>query len=207
MSPDQSITELLPALMDGESMAVQVVWDRFFANLCRVAHKRLASGRVGGGDEEDAAAIAFASVCRRLKQGDFPDVSNRDELWRLLVTVVERKACTMLRAEARQKRGGGKVLGESVFRGLDPSKPMGIQTVAGAEPSPDFVVEMADTMNQLFEPLDEQSRQIAVLKLEGYRNDEIARKLGRSLATIERKLKLIRATWSARFDELPSDSG
>jgi IS30 family transposase len=44
---------------------------------------------------------------------------------------------------------------------------------------------------------DDQLRQIAVWKLEGYSNAEIAAKLGRSDATVERKLKLIRELWEA----------
>ena len=36
---------------------------------------------------------------------------------------------------------------------------------------------------------------MAVWKREGYTNEEIAAKLGRSLATAERKLRLIRAAW------------
>ena len=39
-------------------------------------------------------------------------------------------------------------------------------------------------------------RTIAQLKLEGYANEEIGRRLGCSVRTIERKLWLIRAIWS-----------
>jgi DNA-binding CsgD family transcriptional regulator len=38
-------------------------------------------------------------------------------------------------------------------------------------------------------------RSVAVWKLEGYTNKEVAAKLGRAPATVERKLRLIRATW------------
>lgn len=38
-------------------------------------------------------------------------------------------------------------------------------------------------------------RQIAVWKMEGFTNEEIGAKMGRSRATVERKLVLIRALW------------
>jgi DNA-directed RNA polymerase specialized sigma24 family protein len=200
MSAEHSITELIPALMDGESVACQAVWDQFFVKLCRVAQYKL-SGMTRIADEEDVALSALASVCRRLKRGDYPEVSSRDELWRLLVAVTQRKALNLLRDEGRQKRGGGRVAGESVFCGIDSSSAGGIDFVASAEPSPEFVATMSETLERMFSALDEQERQVAALKLEGHTNEDIAGKLGRSVATVERKLKLIRSVWSSYEQE------
>ena len=44
---------------------------------------------------------------------------------------------------------------------------------------------------------DDGLRQIAVWKMEGYENDEIARRLGCGVRTVERKLGVIRAIWQA----------
>jgi DNA-directed RNA polymerase specialized sigma24 family protein len=49
---------------------------------------------------------------------------------------------------------------------------------------------------------DETLRQIAIAKLEGYKNLEIAEQLGLSLRSVQRKLSLIRQTWS----EEPADA-
>jgi DNA-directed RNA polymerase specialized sigma24 family protein len=201
MSSDQSITELLPRLINGDSIAEKRIWDAFFANLCRVAHHRLAGRGARGADEEDVALSAFASVCRRLQRGDFPELNSRDELWRLLVTVTERKAHTLLRDERRQKRGGGKLSGESVFQNLDSSQPCGLDAIASADPTPEFEAAMAEAIRNLLSALDEPTRQIALLKVAGHRNEDIATQLNRSLPTIERKLKLIRSTWTAVMDE------
>jgi len=201
MSSDQSITDLLPRLLEGDSIAERHVWDAFFANLCRVAHRRLAGRRTRGGDEEDVAIGAFASVCRRLKRGDYPELNSRDGLWRLLVAVTERKAYTLLRDERRKKRGGGKLDGESVFQKFNSSQALGLDAIASAEPSPDFEAAMTETIRNLLGALDETLRQIALLKVEGYRNDDIAVKLGKSVPTIERKLRVIRSTWSEMVDE------
>ena len=50
-----------------------------------------------------------------------------------------------------------------------------------------------------YEPL----RQLAVWKMEGYTNQQIADLLGCSLATVERKLALIRATWKDYLGAAP----
>jgi hypothetical protein len=44
-------------------------------------------------------------------------------------------------------------------------------------------------------------RQVAVLKMEGYSNKEIAGRIGRSLRSVVRQLDLIRRTW---LGEAPS---
>ena len=65
---------------------------------------------------------------------------------------------------------------------------------------------MAESCRRLLEMLSTQElRDVAVWKLEGYTNEEMTAKMkngqGRSLATVERKLALIRAIWAK---EIPS---
>ena len=65
------------------------------------------------------------------------------------------------------------------------------------EPSPEFAAECADQFRCLLDQLrHEDLRQIALLKMEGYTNQEIAARLDRGVATIERKLRTIRDIWS-----------
>ncbi len=55
---------------------------------------------------------------------------------------------------------------------------------------------VADELQALLARLDdEMQRAVALLKIEGFSNPEIAEKLGRPLRTIERKLALIRKIW------------
>jgi len=51
--------------------------------------------------------------------------SDRHDLWRLLVTLTERKAYNLVRDERRQKRGGGDVVGEAGLHRPDSSSPTG----------------------------------------------------------------------------------
>jgi DNA-directed RNA polymerase specialized sigma24 family protein len=55
---------------------------------------------------------------------------------------------------------------------------------------------MAEQCEILLQRLgDDTLREVAVLKLEGYRNQEMAGRMGCSLRSIERKLELIRKVW------------
>ena len=63
-------------------------------------------------------------------------------------------------------------------------------------PEPEFVAQLTEEYQRLFDQLPEADlRAIAVLKMEGHTIDEMSAQLGRSPATIERKLKVIRAVW------------
>ena len=55
---------------------------------------------------------------------------------------------------------------------------------------------MAEECQRLLEMLgDDQLRSVALWKMEGYTNEEIAGKLGCAVATVERRLRLIRRIW------------
>ena len=55
----------------------------------------------------------------------------------------------------------------------------GLEQVVGSEPSPEFALMIADEYRRLLHALgDETLRQIALWKMEGHTNEEIARELG-----------------------------
>ena len=61
---------------------------------------------------------------------------------------------------------------------------------------PDAAALAAEQFGLLLNSLkDEQLRRIALAKMEGYGNEEIAESLGTSLRTVERRLATIRQTW------------
>ena len=65
-----------------------------------------------------------------------------------------------------------------------------------AEPTPEFVVMIAEeTARKLGSLPDAALRQVAVLRMEGHSNQEIAAKLGCVARTVERKLDVIRSLW------------
>ena len=203
MSSDDSgsVTQWLGALQGGDLGAAQPLWERYFARLVRLAQARLRTRRRPGAaeDEEDAALSAFDSFCRAAAQGRFPRLDDRDDLWRLLVALTERKAADQLRRARRRKRGGGRVRTESDLTAGGPAdEPAGLDGLAGPEPTPEFAAEVAEESRRLFKILpDEDLRRIAAWKLEGHTVEEIAAQLGCARRTVARRLELIRTLWRA----------
>jgi DNA-directed RNA polymerase specialized sigma24 family protein len=73
----------------------------------------------------------------------------------------------------------------------------GLAQIIEAEPTPAFAAQVADECRPLLEQLgDPQLRAVALWKLEGYTNEEIAAQLGCGLRTVERKLDRIRSLWA-----------
>lgn len=191
---DDNVTLWLEQLKAGDPAAVQPLWDGYFARLVRLARQRLRTVPQSVVDGEDVAISAFDSFCQGVKVGRFPKLDDRDDLWRLLFVITTRKAKGQVRYHTRPIRGGGKVASAS---DLDSEPGPGLLAgVAGREPSPEFAAEVADECRRLLAVLtDEQLRQLAVWKMEGYTNAEIAEKMGRAVPTVERKLARVRAIW------------
>ena len=195
MSPDQDITHWIGQLKQGDEQAAERVWELYFEKLVRLAARRLRGLSKRARDEEDVALSAFHSFYQRASEGQFSRLENRDDLWRLLVTITARKSSSLIKHQMAAKRGGGKTRGESVFSGLDGPHAMGIEQIAAEEPSPEFADGVLNTCTELLTGLDDSLRRIALLKIEGYTNAEIAKELGIASRSVTRKLTLIRQKW------------
>jgi DNA-directed RNA polymerase specialized sigma24 family protein len=201
MPPDEagSVTQWLPLLKAGDGDAADALWGRYFAELVRLARARLRNAHAAGPDVdgEDAALSAFAALCRGAKEGRYPDLDNRDGLWRLLVKITADKIHDQARRRARLKRGGGRVLPEADLGGADPDgKAAGLDAIAGREPSPAMAALLADEARRRLDALgDEALRRVALLKMEGYTADQIAEEVGCARRTVLNRLKLIRMKW------------
>ena len=114
-----SITGRLGELRDGDQAAAQPLWEHYFSKLVTVARTKLRRMRktTADQDEEDAALSAFNSFCAGAARGKFPQLADRDDIWRLLVVITARKAMAQANREGRQKRGGGRIVEEAVLFG------------------------------------------------------------------------------------------
>jgi DNA-directed RNA polymerase specialized sigma24 family protein len=188
-----SVTRWLGELKRGDPDAAQRLWERYFTDLVRLARARLRAAARAAEDEEDVALSAFDSFYAAASHGRFPRLDDRDDLWRVLVTLAERKASDLIRRQRRLKRGSGKVANEAdvVEWGVDL-----LGHMVGTAPTPSFGAMVADEYRHRLDALPEDIlRRVAVLKMEGYRNEEIAAQLGLGLRSVVRKLDLIRRTW------------
>ena len=191
MSSDGSVTRLIGMLKVGNRLAAQELWEAYFQRLVGLARARLDRAPTPVADAEDVALSAFDSFYRRAERGEFPRLDDRDDLWQVLFVLTVRKAINLVRYQGRKSRGAGRLVSLSDLEGLD------VDSVLGAEPSPELAAEMVDECRRLLDLLpDARLRSVALWRMEGYSNGEIAARLSCVEKTIERKLHLIRAVWS-----------
>lgn len=149
---------------------------------------------------EDIVQLAFNRFFAGVDKGLFPQLADRDDLWKVLVMLTARQSINEFHRQTAQKRGGGQVRGESVFAGND--GPVGIDQVVGSEPQAVFVDSVMDNIGRWLKELpDANLREIAQQKMEGKTNRQIAADCRCSERTIERKIKLIRTMWAERIEQ------
>ncbi len=196
LSPSHSITGCIAMLKRGDRAGAEALWDSYIHRLMGLARARLrAMPRRAAADEEDVALSAFDSFCRGAERGQFARLSDRDDLWQLLAVITERKAIDLMRHEGRQSRGNGRVLAFSEVGAEAASE------LIDSGPTPEFAAQFVDEFRELLKRLgDDSLRSVALAKMEGYTNKQIADRLGCIEQTVERKLRSIRKIWGAESD-------
>ena len=190
MSESASVTVWIQQLHAGNSLAAQKLWEGYFHRLVGLARAKLRTMPRRGADEEDVALSAFDSFFRGVERGRFPRLDDRHDLWQILLMITERKAIDLKQHEGRDKRDWRRIQAASDDLPMD---------VASREPDPAFAAQVAEECEKLLAQLaDDQLRTIAVRKMEGFTNKEIAEELGCSLVTVERRLRLIRLEWEGQ---------
>ncbi|HKD38454.1 MAG TPA: ECF-type sigma factor [Pirellulales bacterium] len=197
MVDSDEVTLWMRKLGDRDGRAAEVIWNQYFQRLAYFARQKLDKLPARVADEEDVALSAMHSFYRGAAAGRFPQLADRQDLWRILITITARKVWTQMRRQGADKRGAGRVRGESVFQQRDGDDGVGIEQVLSREPTPELACLVAENCNNMLDSLgDETLRQIALFKLEGYTNEEIAERLECVPRTVERKLERIRDKWS-----------
>jgi DNA-directed RNA polymerase specialized sigma24 family protein len=191
---DGSVTRWLGRLQAGDPAAAQPLWQRYYRRLVGLARQRLRGAARRAADEEDVAVSAFDSFCRGAERGRFPELADRDGLWRLLVVMTARKALHLRRDQGRQKRGGGAQFTTDTPGAPDEESVLG--QVLSREATPELAAQVSEECARLLRGLgDDDLRAVALLRMEGYTVEEIAARQGCVPRTAKRKLHLIRAIW------------
>jgi RNA polymerase sigma factor (sigma-70 family) len=198
MSSEGSVTRWVTALKAGDTAAAQPLWERYHRRLVALARQKLRAARRRAADEDDVVQSAFHSFFQGVARGRFPQLNDRDNLWRVLVVITARKALDQLAHERSKRQGGGTRPGESRMSpggaGWDETA---LEQVVGEEPTPEFAAQVAEQCQRLLDLLgDETLRRVVVWKMEGCTKDEIAQRLDCSRRTVARKLETIRIIWS-----------
>ncbi len=196
---DDPVTIWLHRLQEIDEVAAAKLWHHYCSRLRALARMRLPANVRRVYDEDDAAVSAFQSLCQGMQEGRFADLSDRNELWKLLAVITARKVIRRQKYENRQKRGG-RNSDQRLFS--DTSSINGIDQVPSREPTPEFAAEAAETYDALFSKMpDDSLRAVAARRMEGFTNQEIADQLDIGLRSVERKLNLIRRLWETDSEE------
>jgi RNA polymerase sigma factor (sigma-70 family) len=198
-----SVTGMLLGLRSDDPVvrdaAARQIWDRYFRDLLALARNNLDKRIRLRTDEEDVAQSMFKSFCLRQQRGEF-DLAGRDELWKLLVTITLRKARNAANAQRREKRDVGRE--RTLSAGDDADSPLwALEQMETAGPSPAEAVVLNEALERRLQSLaDPELREIALWRLEGYTNAEIAARLDCTERSVERRLARIRTLWASCDD-------
>jgi DNA-directed RNA polymerase specialized sigma24 family protein len=203
MFGDEPVTCWLRQLEAGDEDAARLLWQRYYRELVELARARLGQTPRRIADEEDVALSVLRCLCDGAARGQFAELVNRGELWQLLAAVTGRKVIDQQRRLTQQKRGGGRVRGDSVVHGNDDDRSsVGFDQFGGEAATPEVLAIAAEEFQRLMVLLDDDRlRQIAECKLEGYTNEEIGQRLGLACRSIERKLQRIRQIWATELEQ------
>jgi DNA-directed RNA polymerase specialized sigma24 family protein len=182
----QSITRWIEELRKGDGAAAEMLWQFLKSRLMSLASRKV--GFAISYDQDDVALDAFATLCEGIQEGRY-DISDRNALWSLLAVITINGARKHSRDEKRLRRGGG--LSKSSKNDKE------LNSIATKELSPEVSFFAKEECKRLLSILpNEGLKHLAVLKVDGYTNDEIANKLECTRRSIQRRLNLIRQIWT-----------
>lgn len=175
-----SISKLYQLWRAGRTEAFGELIDRFWPRLMALANSTLGGRSRRISDADDVLQNAMINFWRKVDRGDLQENLDRNDLWNILGSITVRKALTLQERENAQKRGGGWVMTAMSLENLE------------AKAS---YAEFDLLCTELLAMLDPGLRSVALLRLMGYKNREIAQELECTERTVERKLQLVRSIW------------
>jgi DNA-directed RNA polymerase specialized sigma24 family protein len=195
-----SVSHWIDGRKAGQPEAVDKLWNRYFQRVLGMAQRRLLSAQVHAvEDSEDVALSVIHSLCTGVALGRFDRLSDRVDLWQLLVAITTKKALSQRQREGALKRGGHKViLGQATedSETAQSNDPNPLSRVLSKELTPDSAAVIHEQFQELLDLLgDSTLKQIALWRMDSLNNSEIARKMGCVIRTVERKNERIRLFW------------
>ncbi len=191
-----SVSLLLHQLRNGNDTATSEIWNRYINSLLPLARRKLDGLRSTEIDEEDILLSVFDRFFRAAKEQRFARLETREDLWQILLMLTERRVADQYRKSHAMKRGGGLVI---PIGDVNPTADArdALRELADRAATPDFAASFADQLQTALNRLQEDStKEVAVLRMEGFGTKEIAENLGISLSSVERKLRMIRQVWA-----------
>lgn len=187
---DESVSEWIEHIKCGDHSALNSLWQRYFERICHFANRKLGSAKRGAIDEHDLASEALQAIWDGANAGRFRQLENRDDLWQLLVVITSRKAANIHRHQA--------IRGEhpDAVQQTNESLVAEFADLLVSPPTESLIDEIPLSCHDLLSGLDESHRKIALMRLAGHSNLDIADAQRCSVATVERRLRKIRLSWA-----------
>lgn len=191
-----SVSEWLDSVKHGSDSAARKIWERYVEQLVREANRLLTCKHCGMSDGDDIAQEAFAGFFRGIQAGRFTKLHDRDDLWKLLIVLANRRVIDCKRREWALRRSGQvrDVATDADGENRDGNASLAIEMISAPEPTPESAEQLLLMIQTCFPALaDEDLRQIALDRFANYSVREISSRRHISQRSVERKLKLIRA--------------
>src|SRR5438876_5546862 len=165
---DQSCIERWRA---GDEKAAAELYHRYVRQLVTLAQRRLSTKLAARLDPEDIVQSVFRSFFGRAQKGKFVFKDDND-IWKLLVQITIHKTLKQVAYHRRAKRdAGAEVSAASRDQDL-------LVTYLSREPTPAEAAIFVDQLEFFLRALRPEDRTIVQMRLEGYDQTEIARRLG-----------------------------
>ena len=102
--PSGSVTGNLRRAQDGDELAFEWLWHRYYNSLVRHLEKLASQSGFDPVDPEDVAQSVFIAFHEGLSRKKFHSLNGRYQLWKLLTLVGLRKAINSAKKELRDRQ-------------------------------------------------------------------------------------------------------
>jgi RNA polymerase sigma factor (sigma-70 family) len=184
---------LLERYRNGDDLAAEELFWRYFERLTSLARSRLAPRVCRRTDPEDVVMSVYRSFFIGARNGRFA-LARGGDLWRLLASMTKHKLLRQARYHLADRRS---VDLELPLDQTEETRFIGIEK----EPTPEQAVALADELERIFSRLNALGRRVLELRLQGSKLSEIARETGCSERTVRRAFAQIRRTIPKCVDE------
>jgi RNA polymerase sigma-70 factor (ECF subfamily) len=197
-TPQQNTSDgsLIRRFRAGEDDAATALYARYVLKLQRLADRNTGQDLASRFDADDVVQSVFRTFFRRVQLGDY-DLPAGEELWRLLLVLALnkiRKLATHHRAQRRNVATTELAEPERLAQLMKP----GDDDLA--------VRSLEEVIGELTSSLSPSHQQIIRLRIEGYKQGEIAIATQRTERTVERVLQNFRTRLRSMIDESTATS-
>ena len=176
---------------DGDKSAANKLFEYLYFRMKRLAAKHYSGNTY---DSDDVANSAIANLFISIREGKYDEIADRDQLWKLAAVITLNKARNRARYEKAEKR---------VERGQQIElSDESLAELSRAHEDPHFQALVKEECHKLIESIKRKEvKLVALLRIEGYTTEEIAKHLKCTRRSVQRRLSLIKAVWNKMLQD------